>query len=243
MNRRMGAKRMEQAVGAYFARCDGTRERVPQKGGGSLERQVPYTLYGLCAAVSLAPEEVLSAAHGQGDAAGTVSVSSSGQLFNLGQSDDSATRGVVVKSNGILTIGSEDLFASGSALDGDGYFSNSGHVSIYNESGDTGYWKLYAQAPRPNSSTGSAGYAGSFATSDVSNFLVELWNADGSRAGWQSYSASSVANSIWQGSNPTSQTGATALVVSAVVPEPTSGMLLMLGGALLALRRRRRVIA
>ena len=34
MNRRMGAKRMEQAVGAYFARCDGTRERVPQKGYG-----------------------------------------------------------------------------------------------------------------------------------------------------------------------------------------------------------------
>lgn len=37
-----------------------------------VERQIPYTLYGLCAAVSLAPEEVLSAAHGQGDAAGTV---------------------------------------------------------------------------------------------------------------------------------------------------------------------------
>ena len=34
MSRRTGAKRMEQAMGAYFARCDGTRERVPQKGGG-----------------------------------------------------------------------------------------------------------------------------------------------------------------------------------------------------------------
>ena len=66
MSRRMGAKRMEQAVGAYFARCDGTRERVPQKGGGFSERQIPYTLYGLSAAVSLSPREVLSAAHGQG---------------------------------------------------------------------------------------------------------------------------------------------------------------------------------
>ena len=71
MSRRMSAKRMEQAMGAYFARCDGTRERVPQKGGGSAERQIPYTLYGLCAAVSLSPQEVLSAARGR-DAAGTI---------------------------------------------------------------------------------------------------------------------------------------------------------------------------
>ena len=66
MSRRMSARRMKQAMGAYFARCDGTRERVPQKGGGFSERQVPYTLYGLSAAVSLSPREVLSAAHGQG---------------------------------------------------------------------------------------------------------------------------------------------------------------------------------
>ena len=72
MSRRMSAKGMEQAVGAYFARCDGTRERVPQKGGGFSERQIPYTLYGLSAAVSLSPREVLAAAHGQGGAAGTV---------------------------------------------------------------------------------------------------------------------------------------------------------------------------
>ena len=72
MSRRMGAKRMEQAMGAYFARCDGTRERVPQKGGGFAERQIPYTLYGLSAAVSLSPQEVLSAAHGQGGAEGAI---------------------------------------------------------------------------------------------------------------------------------------------------------------------------
>lgn len=72
MGRRMGAKRMEQAVRAYFARCDGTRERIPQKGGGFAERQIPYTLYGLSAAVALPPQEVLSAAHGQSDAEGTI---------------------------------------------------------------------------------------------------------------------------------------------------------------------------
>ena len=72
MSKRMSAKRMNEAVGAYFARCDGTRERVPQKGGGFSERQIPYTLYGLSAAVSLSPREVLAAAHGQGSAAGSV---------------------------------------------------------------------------------------------------------------------------------------------------------------------------
>ena len=72
MGRRTGAKRMEQAMGAYFAQCDGTRERVSQKGGGFSERQIPYTLYGLCAAVSLSPREVLLAARDRGDRSGEV---------------------------------------------------------------------------------------------------------------------------------------------------------------------------
>ena len=72
MSRRMSPKRMNEAVGAYFARCDGTRERVPQKGGGFSERQIPYTLYGLSAAVSLSPREVLSAARGRGRAEGAI---------------------------------------------------------------------------------------------------------------------------------------------------------------------------
>ena len=117
-------------------------------------------------------------------------------------------------------------------------------LNVYDANGDTGYWKIYADAETlPGTSTGLAAYSGAFSTANVSSFLVELWSASGDRVGWQSYSASSVANSIWQGDTPTSQTGAQALVVSAVVPEPTSGMLLMLGGALLALRRRRRVMA
>ena len=40
VSRRMSPKRMNEAVGAYFARCDGTRERVPQKGGGFAERVI-----------------------------------------------------------------------------------------------------------------------------------------------------------------------------------------------------------
>ena len=72
MSRRVSVKRMEQAMGAYFAQCDGTRERVPQKGGGSAERQIPYTLYGLSAAVALSPREVLLAAREGNDRSGEV---------------------------------------------------------------------------------------------------------------------------------------------------------------------------
>ena len=49
MEKRPPANRREweQAVEAYFALCDSTRERTALKGGGFSERQIPYTLYGL----------------------------------------------------------------------------------------------------------------------------------------------------------------------------------------------------
>ena len=92
MGRRMSAKRMEAAVRAYFAQCDGTRERVPQKGGGFAERQIPYTLYGLSAAVSLSPQEVLLAAHGRGQGEGPASGEPQrpGLLCRRGQGDREA---------------------------------------------------------------------------------------------------------------------------------------------------------
>ena len=52
----MRKKELQQAIGAYFAACDATRERIPLKNGGFEERQIPYTLFGLARAakVSLA---------------------------------------------------------------------------------------------------------------------------------------------------------------------------------------------
>ena len=50
---------MEQAIGAYFAACDATRERIPLKNGGFEERQIPYTLFGLARAVELSPDALL----------------------------------------------------------------------------------------------------------------------------------------------------------------------------------------
>ena len=55
------AQRLKGAIGAYFAACDATRERLPLKNGGFSERQIPYTLFGLARAVKLTPEEILAA--------------------------------------------------------------------------------------------------------------------------------------------------------------------------------------
>ena len=61
MNKR--TERMTDAIGAYFAACDATRERRELKNGGTEERQIPYTLFGLARAVQMTPEEVLAAFH------------------------------------------------------------------------------------------------------------------------------------------------------------------------------------
>jgi hypothetical protein len=48
-----------QAIGAYFAACDATRERIPLKNGGFEERQIPYTLFGLARAAKTTPEALI----------------------------------------------------------------------------------------------------------------------------------------------------------------------------------------
>ena len=50
---------IETAIGAYFAACDATRERIPLKNGGFEERQIPYTLFGLARAVQMTPDALL----------------------------------------------------------------------------------------------------------------------------------------------------------------------------------------
>lgn len=59
-------EQLEEQIRVYFAACDATRERTPLKNGGFMERQIPYTLYGLGAAIGYAPMRILQLANGRG---------------------------------------------------------------------------------------------------------------------------------------------------------------------------------
>ena len=80
-------------------------------------------------------------------------------------------------------------------------------------------------------------YSGDFISSNVKSFLVELYDEKDVRVAWQTYLVADALSSIWNEAQ--NMTGATPLRVNEVVPEPTSGLLLLFGGALLALRRGR----
>ena len=105
------------------------------------------------------------------------------------------------------------------------------HLNAYDLAGETQYWKLYAAGANPT-------YFGSFESSTTPSLLVELWDGVDNRIGWKSYSVASITDSIWP-ADSTQGAGAKVLEVSRVVPEPTSGLLMLFGLAGLALRRRK----
>ena len=75
------------------------------------------------------------------------------------------------------------------------------------------------------------------------SFLVELWNESDSLVGWQMYAYDDVDSYIWS-ADALASVGtvlpATFNSFTAAVPEPSSGLLLIIGAGLLALRRNGR---
>lgn len=81
-------------------------------------------------------------------------------------------------------------------------------------------------------------YSGAFDSANATTFLVELWAAGSDeRVGWMRYSAAALSDYFYQ--NAGTHGEGSPFVVSAVVPEPTSGLLSLFGLAALALRRKR----
>ena len=87
---------------------------------------------------------------------------------------------------------------------------------------------------------GVDGYVGFASSPAFSSFLVELYTEDSKRVGWATIPYSTVMqNYALRNITDPSQAQAKLYTISQVIPEPSSGLLLLLGVAGLALRRRR----
>ena len=104
------------------------------------------------------------------------------------------------------------------------------------------YYQFLADPNDSNSTVGDASFFGTFG-SDVTQFLFELWDSEGKLVGYADKSRSEIdycISRVGESGIPVIPSGDYhAFELHGVVPEPTSGLLLLLGFASLALRRRR----
>lgn len=115
--------------------------------------------------------------------------------------------------------------------------TSSDYLKMYDTNGETEYWKLYAL--NENARSTGAAYSGEFDPADTKSFLVELWSYDDTRLGWQTFSLSQASSAIFDADGFSQRGSVTAVTLTQFVPEPTSGLLLLLGMAGLALRRKK----
>ena len=127
------------------------------------------------------------------------------------------------------------------------YGTGDASTSVGTKSASTAYLS-YIDSNGTGANTGTKTSGGAFTGIDGyvgSTFLVELWAdsstdaSDPTRVAWGSLAYSLLKDSVSSGLN---QSGATLYTVtgSQLIPEPTSGLLALLGLAALALRRKQR---
>ena len=125
-----------------------------------------------------------------------------------------------------------------------GYDDGAGHTG-YLHNGSTSGNEWIAAASDGKSTELAAAILGE-AGADYSgwSFFIELQNYDSTK-GWytsgrsETYAYSAISASSFSTSSSLSTVAPTTWSPSVPVPEPTSGLLMLVGGALLALRRRR----
>ncbi len=121
--------------------------------------------------------------------------------------------------------------------------SDSEYYKLYTinngQSAATDQYQFYSDENNLNSTDGGPQFFGDFG-SDVSMFLFELWDADGKLVGYSEKSRQEINYAI----SPSGGFSGESIpyhqfVLQGVVPEPTSGLLILLGIAGLSLKRKR----
>ena len=88
---------------------------------------------------------------------------------------------------------------------------------------------------------GNTGRAGFSSEVLFPSFLFEVYDGDDQKIGWTTLAYADAANYIY--SDPSNNSGVSVYKVTQLIPEPTSGLLFLLGAAGLALRRRKMALA
>ncbi len=107
------------------------------------------------------------------------------------------------------------------------------------QSAATGQYQFYSDENNLNSTDGGPQFFGDF-SGTVSMFLFELWDADGNLVGYSEKTRQQIGYAISPSGGFSGESIAyRPFVLQDVVPEPTSGLLVLLGIAALSLKRRR----